>query len=184
MKLVWIDLETTGLSPETGSILEVGAIITAENLAPTESYHAVLKTNPAIKASAGEVARKMHEQNGLWKECFENGIPKEQAARQLRELISFHTGDDEEKPWIAGSSVDFDMRWLRAHMPSVANLLHYRQFDMRPILKALEMWGGRKMPDKLESHRSMDDLQESLGDALAVKSLFERFRLSTFTGFR
>ena len=149
MKLLWLDLKTTGLDPTRGKILEVAAAVadlqTPFDLQPT--YLGVSAGSPpdAIYSRVCSFAkwehwlmddyvRSMHTKNGLLVECERASST---AAIIEGDLLSMlpepGTYDRENTPTLAGSSVHFDHAWLRVHMPTFAARLSHRHYDVSAV---------------------------------------------------
>ena len=169
--LLWLDLETTGLEPQTETILEV-ATFTAPLEKPfelTPLYEAVIACPPSVKAGVNTIVRGMHTENGLWEACEKSNL-------RLRDVDSL---DDRslfmklralyhgEKFILAGSSIHFDHAFIEAHWPSVASLLSHRHYDVSAVKLFAQSLGMPKLP-KAEAHRAAADVMESVAHAKAV----------------
>jgi oligoribonuclease len=156
--LVWTDLETTGTDPETDVVLEVGAIVTDDELNEVARFHRVVYWEHAatvvelIAAHAGEIpagiARhigvdpfvvNMHDKNGLWKDVV-YGQALATVDRDFAALIKAaqvtlpplegKTEPYVDKPQLAGSTISFDRGFIAKHMKRSLKELHYRNLDV------------------------------------------------------
>lgn len=161
--LVWIDLETTGLDPEKGRILEVGAIITDIELTVLGQYHAVL-AHELASVEVDPFVVDMHTKNGLWEECKNSHETCFSADAELSSFIDDMGATDAP---LAGATVHFDRSWMRLYMPCTFDSLHYRSVDVSN-LKVLWRMLGRSLPPRPENaeaaHRSIADLEASIAD--------------------
>src|SRR6188474_130726 len=112
-KLLWIDLETTGLNPRTDRILEVCAYIAEFNRPLCADY----LINVAIRDDGeglNDFVREMHSHNGLLAACSLAGLPLAEVEAALIERLAADTEPD-DKIMVAGNSVHFDLGFLRVH---------------------------------------------------------------------
>lgn len=169
MKLLWLDLETTGLDPHTEEILEIAAV-EADLLSPFEwkpLYHAVLGIQRPVQDLSPFIL-DMHSKNGLLKECLESTQWLGDADTELAKLVPF-VEDKEERTVLAGSSIHFDMSFLRIHMPKLAGNLSHRLYDISAMKLAARSL-GRPWVKPVPAHRAMDDVLASIAD---TQSLFQ-----------
>ena len=165
MTLLWIDLETTGLDEHKCTILEFAAILTDNQLQPIAVEQMVLHHSGE---GLSDFIIDMHTKNGLLAECKQSTNTLEDAERTLRELIEVNCDD---KPTLAGSTVHFDHRFLRYHMPALMSRVHYRLFDARTLQCAASWWSGEKF-EKANAHRALPDIEESLREVRRIQEDF------------
>lgn len=157
----WLDLESTGLDETQHKILEVAYVITSTDLKEILKYSTVISVSD-WKELANDYVREMHEKSGLACEIAASGTSLEIVERQLlRDLqLILDMDEGETRIYLAGSSINFEQRWLRHHMPKVFEKLHYRMLDVSTLKLAFGPHGLEK-PKKL--HRAAADIRESLG---------------------
>lgn len=176
--LIWVDLETTGLDPNQGRILEVCIIITGGDCIPAYRKHELVGPVPteAEVASWHPTVREMHDKNGLIRDLDRNASPPisfvDKAFSDWLRMLTVG-----EKLILAGSSVHFDRRWLDRHMPLTASLLHYRMADVSGLREFMQRW----VPDHDEmveagvktegKHRADSDLLDSIALARFYRKL-------------
>jgi oligoribonuclease len=136
-KLLWVDLEMTGLDPVKDLILEVAAEVTDFSFKTVESYETCLKQKKDT------VVNRMKANN---------------------ELIAFvekHFGD--EPAVLAGNSIYNDRMFIKQWMPRLDLKLHYRMLDVSAWKVLMQGKYGVKF-EKQEVHRAFDDIQASIAE--------------------
>lgn len=174
-KLIWIDIETSGLDPNKDTILEV-AVMVSDFSNPFDIhplYHAVLNFNVTPPEPIGYrdgrpykmdgTVWEMHTKNGLFSECSNSKLRIEDAEKVLLDLIP-EEQDRKERPILAGSTVHFDRSFLKVHMPTLEQRFIHRHFDVSSIKLLCQSLGMREIL-KAEAHRAKDDILESVAHA-------------------
>lgn len=164
MKLIWLDLETTGLDPIRDHILEVAwAVAEIErpfDIGPMKSH--VLRCTQSFIDTFSPFIREMHTKNGLIDE-LPSGDSFVDVFRNLLEDVP-EVEDKEDKPTLAGASVHFDLGFLRANMPGVAGRLSHRVYDTSAVKLFCRSMGMPK-PLRGEAHRAASDVLEAVQQA-------------------
>jgi len=172
MKLIWMDLETTGLDPHSNTILEV-AVSVAEFERPFDAmpaYEAVAEIaamdGPTRMIYADGLFKldpfvfDMHTKNGLLVDCARSSLTLAQIEDDLLDIVP-EVEDKEERPILAGSTIHFDLGFVRAHWPRLAARLSHRCYDVSAIKLFARSMGMTKQP-KGEAHRARQDVEESI----------------------
>ena len=164
-RLVWIDLEMTGLDPKRHVIVEVAAIITDGNLNVIgEGIDLVVHATEAELAEMDDFVTNMHANSGLDKEIRESTTTLREAEDAVLALIAEHCDPEHPAP-LAGNSIATDRTFIRAHMPRLDEALHYRMIDVSTIKELSRRWFPRayyNQPDKGMAHRALQDIIESI----------------------
>ena len=159
-KLLWMDLEMTGLDPQKDRILEVAAIATDMQLNEIARYEAVVKVDKElIKARmVGEFWERNSETRDALIAQNENGRPIEEVERELIAFIDDYFG---KTVYLAGNSIHQDRKFIEAEMPELNKKLHYRMLDVSAWKIYFETALNKKFV-KPETHRALDDINGSI----------------------
>lgn len=164
-RLVWIDLEMTGLDPKQHVIVEVAALVTDANLNILgDGYSAVIHASAEELAKMDDVVVRMHQASGLDKEIAESTTSICDAEQAVLDLIAQHCEADWAVP-LAGNSIATDRRFIQEYMPKLDERLHYRMVDVSTIKELSRRWFPRayfQQPDKGQAHRALADIVESI----------------------
>ena len=165
-RLVWIDLEMTGLDPATDEIVEIACIVTEADLTEIDSgISLVVKPSDEPLAKMDDVVVRMHTDSGLLDE-IPSGIELADAETQVLEYVKSHIPEARKAP-LAGSSVYVDRGFLSAYMPALDAHLHYRLVDVSSIKELARRWFPRvyfATPEKNGNHRALGDIRESIAE--------------------
>jgi oligoribonuclease len=165
-RLVWIDLEMTGLDPTSDEIVEIACIVTEADLSELDAgISLVVKPSDAPLAAMDDVVVRMHTESGLLTEIPE-GITLADAEAQVLAYVRTHVPDARKAP-LAGSSVYVDRGFLAAYMPDLDTHLHYRLVDVSSIKELARRWYPRvyfATPEKKGNHRALGDIRESIAE--------------------
>jgi len=166
-KLLWIDLEMTGLDPEKDRILEVAAIATGWDLEVLQDKEgnraemtAVVKVPDELmrERMVGEFWEKNAEsRDGLMRQNAKGENAKE-VEQRLLEFMDEWFGNE---IILAGNSIHQDRKFIDREWPGVSQRLHYRMLDVSAWKVVFEGKYGKRFT-KREAHRALDDIQGSI----------------------
>lgn len=160
-KILWVDLEMTGLDPKKDVILEVAAEVTDFKFKTLGSYEAVIShPNRRLKAM-NEWSKEHHAASGLVDRIKESDRSEKDVMRELVGFIKGHFGD--EPAILAGNSIHNDRLFITRWWPDVDALLHYRMLDVTSFKILMEAKYKVRYPKK-EVHRAFDDIQASIAE--------------------
>jgi len=172
--LVWIDLEMTGLDPEHHVILEIASIITTKDLdVVAQGPQLVIQQSPEAFDHMDEWPQEQHTKSGLLEKVKRSQTTVESAAQQTLDFIKQYC--EEGASPLCGNSVWQDRNFLKRHMPSVLNFLHYRIIDVSTVKELVLRWyAGNPQSEfeKKDTHRALDDILESIEELRHYKSNF------------
>jgi oligoribonuclease len=163
-KLLWVDLEMTGLDTEQDLILEVAAEVTDFEFKTLASYEAI------VAQPKGAVVARM-QQNVWWKDFPDNrdefirkvarGKASDKVERELVDLVKQHFGA--EPAVLAGNSIHNDRAFIKRWWPQLDLKLHYRMLDVSAWKVLMQGKYGVQF-EKREVHRAFDDIQASIAE--------------------
>lgn len=159
-KLLWVDLEMTGLDPEKDRILEVAAIATDWDLEPLAEMTAVVKVSEELmrERMVGEFWEKYSEvRDGL----IAQNMTGEDVTEVEQKLLKFVDENFEDEVILAGNSIHQDRKFIDREWPKLAARLHYRMLDVSAWKVYYEGALGDKFT-KREAHRALDDIMGSI----------------------
>jgi oligoribonuclease len=159
-KLLWIDLEMTGLEPEKDKILEVAAIATDMDLNEIATYEAVVKVDDKLikERMVGEFWERNKESHDALVAQNENGRPAKEVERELLEFLDKNFG---KEIYLAGNSIHQDRKFIEREMPELNKRLHYRMLDVSAWKIYFENALDKKYT-KRDAHRALDDINGSI----------------------
>lgn len=158
-KLLWVDLEMTGLEVERHVIIEVAVLVTDWHLRTLAEYHAIINQPEEVLAQANPWALSQHTKSGLLDRVRSEGRPQDEIVHELTELISKQFGD--EPAVLAGNSIHNDRAFIKKWWPEVERLLHYRMLDVSSWKLVLQGKYGVNF-EKADLHLASDDIKASI----------------------
>ena len=159
-KLLWVDLEMTGLSPEKDRILEVAAIATGWDFEKIAEYTAVVKVPEKLmkERMVGEFWEKNSESRDALMAQNESGKDVKEVEGELLEFVKKYFG---EEVILAGNSIHQDRKFIDREMPELSRKLHYRMLDVSAWKVYFEGAKDKKFL-KRDAHRALDDINGSI----------------------
>jgi oligoribonuclease len=163
--LVWMDLEMTGLEPDTDVIVEIATLVTDDDLnIVAEGPDLVIHQPADVLSIMKPIVVEMHTKSGLLGAITTSTITLEEAGAATLEFIKLHVPEARTVP-LCGNSIGTDRRFLAKYLPEIENYLHYRSVDVSSIKELAKRWfpkSGIDRPNKGGMHRAMDDVRESV----------------------
>lgn len=159
-KLLWIDLEMTGLDPAKDKILEVAAIATDYKFNEVARMEAVVKVSPLLmkRRMVGEFWEKnAASRDGLMAQNKDG----KSAAEVEKLLLEFLDKYFSEEIYLAGNSIHQDRKFIEREWPQLNKRLHYRMLDVSAWKIYFENALNKKFT-KREAHRALDDIEGSI----------------------
>jgi oligoribonuclease len=178
-RLVWIDLEMTGLVPETHRIIEIATIVTDGELR-------VLAEGPVIAVHQAEADlslmdewnTRQHGTSGLIERVRASAYADVDA--EAATLAFLREWVPAGKSPICGNSICQDRRFLARWMPELEAFFHYRNLDVSTLKELCQRWAPElaKGFSKRSRHLALDDIQDSIEELRYYRSCFLRIPVS------
>ena len=164
-RLVWLDMEMTGLQPETDRILELAIVVTDNQLeVVAESPVWVFHQTDELLDGMDAWNKGTHGRSGLIDKVrastFDEAAIEEAALKFLRPFVPAHTSP------MCGNSIGQDRRFMARYMPKLEAWFHYRNLDVSTLKELCKRW----KPDiakgfkKHQKHEALADIHESIDE--------------------
>ena len=163
--MIWIDLEMTGLDPQTDSIIEIATVVTDKNLNILAEGPLLAVNQPeTVLARMDDWNQKQHGGSGLIQRVRDSGITEAEAEHLTLEFIRAWV-PAKTSP-ICGNSICQDRRFLHRCMPKLEAFFHYRNLDVSTVKELAARWAPQMKNGfkKSNSHLAMDDIRESINE--------------------
>ena len=164
-RLIWIDLEMTGLDTGRDGILEIATIVTDGQLEVLAEGPELAIAHPLATLEAmDDWNRNQHGKSGLWRRVLEEGVPMAEAEARtlafLREWVPANTSP------MCGNSICQDRRFLHRLMPSLERHFHYRNLDVSTLKELARRWAPAVLDGfrKESTHTALSDVHDSIAE--------------------
>jgi oligoribonuclease len=171
--LIWIDLEMTGLFPDTDRIIEIAVVVTDPMLTvrvegPVFAVHQSDATLDGMDAWN----KGTHGRSGLIDRVKASAVDEAAAEAQVIAFLQQYV--PKGKSPMCGNSICQDRRFLARTMPKLEEFFHYRNVDVSTLKELAKRWKPAALEGfkKAQAHTAMADIHESIDELLHYKATF------------
>jgi oligoribonuclease len=161
--LIWIDLEMTGLKPETDLIIEIATIVTDKHLnVLAEGPVLAIRQSEATLGAMDDWNRRQHGNSGLAARVLASDV--DVAAAESATLKFLQAWTEPGRSPMCGNSICQDRRFLARLMPRLEGFFHYRNLDVSTLKELAQRWAPQVAQSfqKSSTHLALDDVRESI----------------------
>ena len=164
-RLIWIDLEMTGLDTDRHDILEIATVVTDAhlNVLAEGPDLAIAHPLPVLEAM-DDWNRNQHGKSGLWRRVLEEGVALAEA--EVRTLEFLRQWVPAKASPMCGNSICQDRRFMHRLMPALEAHFHYRNLDVSTIKELARRWSPQVLAgvEKESAHTALSDVRDSIDE--------------------
>lgn len=162
-RLIWIDLEMTGLNPDQDTIIEIATIVTDNDLnVVAEGPVLAIHQSDDVLANMNKWCQEQHTKSGLVDRVKHDSCTMSQAEHQTLAFLKKHVGKG--KSPMCGNSICQDRRFLFRFMPELEAYFHYRHLDVSTLKILAQRWKPEvyQNNEKSSQHLALADIKDSI----------------------
>lgn len=164
-RLIWLDLEMTGLDPDNDSILEIATIVTdAELNEIAEGPVYAIRHSEAVLQGMDDWNIEHHSASGLWQRVLDSQTDLKAAEQGTLDFLARWT-EPGTSP-LCGNSICQDRRFLYRLMPDLEAWFHYRNLDVSTVKELAARWAPALLENftKQNRHEALADIRDSIAE--------------------
>lgn len=172
-RLIWIDLEMTGLDPARERIIEIATIVTDNALNVIAEGPVIAVHQPdAVLAGMDEWNTRTHTASGLVSRVKQSTITIDVAEQMTLDFLARYVAPNSSP--MCGNSVHQDRRFMNEEMPALVNFFHYRNLDVSTLKELARRWKPELLDGlkKQSTHQALDDIRESIEELAYYRTHF------------
>jgi oligoribonuclease len=172
-RLVWLDMEMTGLDPEKERIIEVAVVVTEPDLTiVAEGPVLVIHQPDSLLDAMDSWNRSTHSKSGLTEKVKASTLTEEQAQNELITFLSQYVPAG--KSPLCGNTVSQDRRFMFKYMPKLEQFFHYRTVDVSTLKELARRWKPELLKgfEKRSKHEALADIYESIDELKYYRDVF------------
>jgi oligoribonuclease len=174
-RLVWLDLEMTGLDVRRHVIVEIAVLVTDAALTPLDDgIDLVVHQPPEAMAEMDDFVTAMHTRSGLLDQIESSTVSLADAGTAALAYVQQHVDAPRVAP-VCGNSIGVDRRFLDTYLPELEEYLHYRSIDVSTLKELCRRWAPetyKGRPGKQETHRALADVRDSIAELAYYRDAF------------
>jgi oligoribonuclease len=162
-RLIWIDLEMTGLDTDGDSILEIATVVTDSQLQVLAEGPELAIAHPLpVLEAMDEWNRNQHGRSGLWQRVLDSDVTLAQA--EARTVAFLNQWVPAKASPMCGNSICQDRRFLHRLMPRLEQYFHYRNLDVSTLKELARRWAPEVLAglNKQSAHTALSDVYDSI----------------------
>ena len=174
-RLVWLDMEMTGLEPERDRIIELAMVLTDDQLVTiAESPVWALHQSDSCLGAMDEWNRKTHGRSGLIERVRASLLDEAAVEAAALDFLRAHVAQGASP--MCGNSVGQDRRFMLRYMPRLEAWFHYRNLDVSTLKELCRRWKPEVARGfvKKADHTALADIRESIGELQYYREHFIR----------
>lgn len=164
-RLVWLDMEMTGLDPEKERIIEVAVVVTEADLTlVAQGPVLVIHQDDALLEAMDKWNKSTHGKSGLIDKVKASTLTEAQAEEQLLEFLARYVPAG--KSPLCGNTISQDRRFMFKYMPRLEAFFHYRNLDVSTLKELSLRWKPEvyRSFTKKSRHEALADIYESIDE--------------------
>ena len=171
-RLIWTDLEMTGLDPRVDSIVQIAVVVTElDSFEELEVFEMPIWQPESRLEVMSPFVRNMHESSGLLAKIRASKSSLLDAERKALEIVARWCNP--QQGILAGNTIWQDRRFLASAMPVLEGFLHFRQVDVTSFKILARSWiGERATFPKAKAHTALEDVRASMAELRFYKEKF------------
>ena len=161
--LIWIDLEMTGLKPDSDLIIEIATIVTDKHLTVlAEGPVLAVRQSESVLNAMDDWNRNQHGSSGLTARVLASDVDAAMAERRTLDFLAAWV--EPKRSPMCGNSICQDRRFLARYMPSLEAFFHYRNLDVSTLKELALRWAPTVAAGfrKNSTHLALDDVRDSI----------------------